>query len=231
MSNARPDVPGGVSIGQAAALFGLAPSTLRWWEARRVLPEPPRVNGCRVYSETGLRQIGLAYLCCVVGEMPLDQAAVVVSGGGDRDWREAVLRHAASIEATMRRLRSARGYLLHLSQCPDEDIVEQCSDLDDELLRHTPRRLVTRHGLVEAAAALAPGGPPRSRRDETTAARDETDPATDCAWCARPLSQTGRGRRRRYCSRACRQKAHRARAAGGVGRGEPGRSDATVGDQ
>ncbi|WP_232667341.1 MerR family DNA-binding transcriptional regulator [Pseudonocardia sp. TRM90224] len=196
--------PTGVSIGQAAALYDLAPSTLRWWEEQRVLPEPPRVNGRRVYGETELRRIGLAYLCCVTGAMPLEQASVVTSGIRNRDWQSTVERHAAVIEEKIAELRNAREYLLHLMQCPDENVVESCSFLDEELMSHTPRRLVPTSGLVAAAQlASAPRG-----RDEMSPSRDET-PDHRCAVCAGPLTQPARGRRRTFCSRACRQRNYR----------------------
>jgi MerR family copper efflux transcriptional regulator len=145
----------GVSIGQAAALYGLAPSALRWWESQGALPDPPRVNGRRVYTETELRRIGLAYLCCVVGAMPLEQASVVTSGSRNRHWQSTVKRHTELIEEKIRQLQSAHAYLLHLLQCPDDDIVRECPDLDDELMRHTPRRRIATQGLVAAAQSVA----------------------------------------------------------------------------
>ncbi|MFI9556487.1 MerR family DNA-binding transcriptional regulator [Nonomuraea endophytica] len=195
------DEPLGVSIGQAAALYGLAPSTLRWWESQGVLPEPPRVNGRRVYTETGLRRIGLAYLCCVTGAMPLEQASVVTAGSRNRQWQEMVKRHAELIEEKIRHLRSAHGYLLHLLLCPDDDIVSECPDLDGELVSHTPRGLIPAQGLVAAA---------QSSRDEICSPRDERAvPADRCAACQGPFTQPARGRRRKYCSPACRQRLYR----------------------
>lgn len=201
MSNGAMDEPLGVSIGQAAALYGLAPSTLRWWESQGVLPEPPRVNGRRVYTETGLRRIGLAYLCCVTGAMPLEQASVVTAGSRNRHWQDTVRRHAELIEERIRHLRSAQDYLLHLLLCPDDDIVGECPDLDGELVSHTPRGLVPAQGLVAAA---------RSTRDETPSPRDEkAGPADRCAVCGESFAQPARGRRRTYCSPACRQRSYR----------------------
>ncbi|GAA1079482.1 MerR family DNA-binding transcriptional regulator [Nocardiopsis composta] len=156
MSNGETGDRPGVTIGRAAALYGLAPSTLRWWESQQVLPEPPRANGRRVYTEAELRRIGLAYLCCVVGAMPLEQASAVTSGRGNRDWRRAVERHVGLIEEEVRRLRGAHGYLLHLLHCPDDDIVEQCPDLDGELMSRTPRGLAAGQSLVAAAQSAPP---------------------------------------------------------------------------
>lgn len=202
----------GVSIGRAAALFGLAPSTLRWWESQGVLPEPPRVNGRRVYGETELRRIGLAYLCCVTGAMPLDQATVVTSGSRDRDWHGTVRRHAGEIEERIRRLRSAHTYLLHLLQCPDDDMVAQCTELDGELIRHTPRGHAPPTDLVAAAQSPRAHTTALRERDETSRARDEKPNAGGrCAVCAAPFPRSPRGRRRTYCSRACQQRHYRQR--------------------
>jgi MerR family copper efflux transcriptional regulator len=214
MSNGRVSDPRGVSIGQAAALYGLAPSTLRWWESQGVLPEPPRVNGRRVYTETELRRIGLAYLCCVTGAMPLDQAAAVTSGRRNGHWQSAVQRNAEAIEEKIAELQRARRYLLHLLRCPDDDIVTTCPYLDQELTSHTPRGHVAAPSLV-AAAHSVPRASPARRRDETGSVRDETTtPSSRCAVCARALAQPVRGRRRKYCSHACRQRHHRHTRAG-----------------
>ncbi|MET7767613.1 helix-turn-helix domain-containing protein [Nocardia sp. NPDC005366] len=55
--------------------------------------------------------------------------------------------------------------------------------------------------------------PERSRRNETVA-RDESGAVSHCPICRAPLRRTGMGRPARYCSPACRQKAHRRRHAG-----------------
>ncbi|MCM2388213.1 MerR family transcriptional regulator [Streptomyces albipurpureus] len=213
ISNRPMDDPLGVSIGQAAALYGLAPSTLRWWESQRGLPEPPRVNGRRVYTETELRRIGLAYLCCVVAAMPLEQSSVVTSGSRNRRWQSTVRHHAELIEEKIKQLQSAHAYLLHLLQCPDDDIVSQCPDLDDELMSHTPRRRIATQGLVAAARSISHSEPAQRQRDENGSARDENAaPSGRCAICAGPLNQPARGRRRTYCSRACQQRQYRRNA-------------------
>ncbi|MFI1825476.1 MerR family transcriptional regulator [Streptomyces sp. NPDC020412] len=203
----------GVSIGQAAALYGLAPSALRWWESQRVLPAPPRVRGRRVYTETELRRIGLAYLCCVTGAMPLDEASVVTSGSRNGDWRRTVRQHARVVEEKIEQLQSARAYLLHLLQCPDDDIVDECPELDAELMNHTPRGLVPTEGLVTAARSLPGRTPPSRQRDEKKPLHEEKPPSEGrCAVCSAPFPREPRGRRRTYCSRACQQRQYRRNA-------------------
>ncbi|WP_017596078.1 helix-turn-helix domain-containing protein [Nocardiopsis potens] len=203
----------GVSIGQAAALYGVAPSTLRWWESQRVLPEPPRAGGRRVYTEAELRRVGLAYLCRVTGAMPLEQASVVTSGSRNAHWQRTVKRHAEVLEEKIRELRSAREYLMHLLECPGDDIVEECPWLDGELRDRTPRGRLPEQGLVDAAQSAPRHGPLPGGRDGTGDPCDGTSAAPSrCIVCADAFSQPPTGRRRRYCSRACRQRHYRKNA-------------------
>lgn len=205
---------GGVWIGDAAALYGLAPSTLRWWESQQVLPEPPRANGRRVYTESDLRRIGLAYLCCITSAMPLEQAAVVISGRSNDQWQRTVRGHAGALERKILELQSAHEYLMHLLECPDDDIVDKCPWLDSELLRHTPRGRAPAGSFVDAARSGPQGAHAPHQRDETTAPRDEKEiPFSRCIVCATSFAQSGRGRRRLYCSHACRQRRYRETAA------------------
>ncbi|PRX99707.1 MerR family DNA-binding transcriptional regulator [Allonocardiopsis opalescens] len=198
----------GVRIGEAAALFGLAPSTLRWWERQGVLSPSAGQGGRRRYREPELRRLGLAYLCRVTGMMPLDSTAVVASGrAGLAAWRGTMAAEAAELGRRIERLTAARSYLLELLRCHDDDPA-QCPYLDPELDRHTPRGRLPAPDLVTAARAAR-------RRDEkppAAAARDENRP---CPCCRRPVPRPARGRPRTYCTHACRQRAYRARRAAG----------------
>jgi MerR family copper efflux transcriptional regulator len=142
-----------VQIGQAAALFGLAPSTVRWWEKQGVLPPSNQAAGKRRYDRTDLRRIGLAYLCSVTGMMPLEQTAIVTSGDTDNaDWQGAVRAQIGRLDEHRARLQSARDYLEHLLTCTSDDPTADCPHLDDELIQHTPRRRFAESDIVEAAA-------------------------------------------------------------------------------
>lgn len=141
-----------VLIGEAAALFDLAPSTVRWWEKEGVLPPSRQAGGKRRYHRADLRRIGLAYLCAVTGMMPLDQAAIVSNGQSDNDeWHRAVRAQIARLDEQCARLQSARDYLAHLLTCTSDDPTVDCPHLEDELRRHTPRGRVDATDLVEAA--------------------------------------------------------------------------------
>ncbi|MGH3726235.1 MAG: MerR family transcriptional regulator [Mycobacterium sp.] len=193
-----------MNIGEASALYGLAPSTLRWWEKQGVLNSPTHNSGRRTYTERDLRRIGIAYLCCITGMMPLRQAAVVTSHTTQPDtWRNAVTEQVADISARIDRLDRAREYLGHLLTCTNEDIVD-CPYLDGELRIRTPRGRAGGTDLVSAA---------RSVCYESTPVRDETAAGgpTTCTFCGCQLTTHGKGRPQRYCSPACKQRAYRQR--------------------
>ncbi|MFI0482532.1 MerR family transcriptional regulator [Actinomadura sp. 9N215] len=208
-----------VTIGEAAALYGLTPSTLRWWEGQGLLDPPARAGGKRLYRDADLRRIGLIYLCCVTGLMPLDEAAAVTSGDTDRrTWRRTIARHIARLEQLIEQTDAARNFLSHLLRCEADDMAA-CPVLDGELAARTPRGRVHDTDLVHAAA-VARAGPVRSpatpRRDEkpgTGGTRDE-NAHPRCPGCGQTVARHARGRPRVYCSRACQQRAYRTRRPG-----------------
>ncbi|WP_242907727.1 MerR family transcriptional regulator [Actinomadura terrae] len=206
-----------VLIGEAAALYDIAPSAVRWWERLGVLNPPARDGGKRVYRDADLRRMGIAYLCCMVGKMPLDQAAVVTSGKSTRDaWQRTVGEQIDQLSQQIARLEAARSYLRHLLNCEDDDMA-QCAYLEGELLARTPRGRIAETDLVTAARTAHQGEQPRGEappRDENLADHSSRDENLGrCAACAKPVTRASRGRPRKYCSRACRQRAYRARSA------------------
>ncbi|MEX5634477.1 MerR family transcriptional regulator [Parafrankia sp. FMc2] len=232
-------------IGEAAALFGLAPSTLRWWERQGVVSRPGPGGSQRLYCDLDLRRIGLAYLCCITGGMPLESAAVVTSTGTDAEcWQRTVREKLSDLDRQIERMKSAREYLSGLLRCSDDDPV-QCPYLDAELLLRTPRGRFPTQDLVSAARSAAagsegpprpvgaarPGGPGGADHPGAVGAPVQPDTLGDtrqsatertpvCAYCAGPLAQASRGRPRQYCTRACQQQAYRVRRR--EGRGQAG---------
>lgn len=202
----------GLSIGDVSTLYELPPSTLRWWEKLGVLAEPDRVGGRRVYDEQALRRVGLAYLCCVVGRMPLVAAAVITSGrAANDDWRHAVDEQIGRLDEQIAQLEQARAYLGRLRQCTDDDPATHCPYLVDEIREYTPRGRTWRPAgdaagnVAERAVVLVAGQAPD---DETSAGR-----VASCRHCGGALEQPRRGRRRDYCSQRCRQRAYRQRSS------------------
>ncbi|MET9966657.1 MerR family transcriptional regulator [Streptomyces sp. NPDC006356] len=176
------------TIGEAAALFGLAPSTLRWWE-KQGLVKPKRQGAARrLYGREELRRIALVHICRNMGLMPLDAITAVLDvGAGPGRWQETIGDHIETLDDQIRRITAARAYLTHMLGCRHDDPT-RCPHLDEEIRRHTPWQ------------------PVRDERQETR--RDERRP---CPVCGKAVPGSGTGRPRTYCSNACRQRAHRAR--------------------
>ncbi|WP_433327414.1 MerR family transcriptional regulator [Spirillospora sp. CA-294931] len=207
----------GVRIGEAAALYDLAPSTLRWWERQGVLTGPARSGDRRLYRERDLRRLGLVYLCRVTGMMPLDRVAVVTSKRTTNleVWRGALSEQIDFLEERIARMRDARDYLTALLRCEHDDPA-RCPSLDIELTRRTPRGRVRHHSLVAAARAAGTGaGRPAAEpaRDEKKPAEKVGDESPPCPGCGHAVPRATRlGRPRTYCSATCRQRAYRRRA-------------------
>jgi DNA-binding transcriptional MerR regulator len=116
----------GQSVGDVAARFGVAVSTLHWWEKSGLLA-PQRRSGRRVYHEVDLRRIALIQLLQGTAGMNLPDIAAVLDGGhGDRHWREIVQDRVAVCEQQFARLEAVRAYLTHLWTCPSEHLTEEC---------------------------------------------------------------------------------------------------------
>lgn len=211
----------GVRIGEAAALYDLAPSTLRWWEKRGVLTAPAHQGRQRLYREHDLRRLGLAYLCCVTGMMPLDSAAIVTSKRANRDaWQHTIREQVTRLEQQIEQMEAAHDYLSHMLRCEDDDIVKDCPVLDSELTVHTPRGRIHNPDLITAARAARSidhrhlaETPHRDEKPANDNRRDENSVALvpTCPSCERPVAQPPRGRPRKYCSHACQQRTYRVR--------------------
>jgi len=201
-----------LSIGDVSALYDLSPSTLRWWENLGVLADPDRVGGRRVYDAQDVRRVGLAYLCCVVGRMPLAAAAVITSGRAANDeWRHAVDEQIGRLGEQIAQLEQARAYLGRLRQCTDDDPARHCPYLADEIREYTPTGRTRRPAgnvagnVAEPAVVLVAD---HASDDETPTGR-----VASCRHCGGLLEHPRRGRRRDYCSQRCRQRAYRQRSS------------------
>ncbi len=126
-----------VTIGEAAARFGLAASTLRYWEERGVLRPAERQSGRRVYGPEQLRRIALIQIWQDTGTMTLDEIAAVLAGRSDAgDWREAIQHRMTAVDEQIERLTTARSYLAHYLGCPRDHPADDCPKVRGEVERH-----------------------------------------------------------------------------------------------
>jgi DNA-binding transcriptional MerR regulator len=132
-SPASPLSPSAYGIGDVAARFGVAVSTLRWWEHCGLLT-PARTSGRRVYGDADLRRIALIQLLQRAAMMSLPEIAALLAGSSaDQDWRTAVHSRVAECEDQIARLTAARGYLTHLLDCPSDHPTDRCPYLAAEI--------------------------------------------------------------------------------------------------
>ncbi|MGW0760709.1 helix-turn-helix domain-containing protein [Streptomyces sp. NPDC002814] len=120
-------------IGEVAARFDIAVSTLRWWEKCGLL-SPARASGRRVYGDSDVRRIALIQLLQRTTLMSLPEISALLAGTSkDGDWRTAVKGRVTECEAQLARLTAARAYLAHLLDCPNDHPTDQCPHLAEEL--------------------------------------------------------------------------------------------------
>ena len=134
-----------IGIGEAAAKFGLAVSTLRYWEGRGLVT-PARLRGTwRRYGADELHRIGLIQMWRDTGMLSLDEIAAVLAGTvPDRGWRTAVIGRLAVLSEQQCRLAAARDHLEHLLTCPEDHPAQRCP----HLRRMTSERMAATAGRV-----------------------------------------------------------------------------------
>jgi DNA-binding transcriptional MerR regulator len=142
VSSSRVEVKSGLAggeswaIGEVSALFGLNPSTLRYWEDEGLLVPAGRRSGRRVYVRENLRRIALIVRARDTGLMGLREIQAILDGDTDQgDWHDAVQSRLDAIDRQRARLETARGYLTHIISCPSDHPADNCPYLASELDR------------------------------------------------------------------------------------------------
>lgn len=139
-----------VPIGAAARRFGVAVSTLRYWEERGLLEPAVRQGGRRWYGPNEMHRIGLIRMWQDTGLMSLDEIAALFAGAdGERGWREIVLDRISAIDVQIERLSTGRSHLEHLLNCPQDNPAAECPHL---------------RGVTSSWAEGSSAAPERSRR-------------------------------------------------------------------
>jgi MerR family copper efflux transcriptional regulator len=121
------------SIGEVARRFGVAVSTLRWWEKQGLLVPSCRESGRRRYDAAAVRRIALIQLLQQTALMSLDEIRTVLSDGRSGAWRETVRARLAVCDEQLVRLQAAQAYLSHALRCRRDDPVGGCPRLAEEI--------------------------------------------------------------------------------------------------
>jgi MerR family transcriptional regulator, redox-sensitive transcriptional activator SoxR len=104
-----------LTIGEAARLAGVPPSTLRYWETAGLLKAPGRVGGKRRYDGEGMRQIEMVALAKRAG-FSLAEIRVILSGLSSKAppseiWRTLASDKLPEVEQTLAEAQVMKGIL------------------------------------------------------------------------------------------------------------------------
>lgn len=116
-----------LTIGQVAARAGLNVSALRYYEAKGILPAPPRVGGQRRYGEETLARLGVIDVAKRAG-FSLDEIRVLLAASDAGEPAHERLQELArgklpEVEDLIARSNRVRGWLQAATVC-------ECHTLD-----------------------------------------------------------------------------------------------------
>lgn len=110
-----------LSIGDAAARFGLATHVLRHWEDLGLLGPQRDGGGRRRYGDDDLVRIAVILRSKAAG-MTLDQIAVLLDDDHGPKRHAVLQEHLAELDRRMEEMRLSRAMTLHAFECEAHDI-------------------------------------------------------------------------------------------------------------
>lgn len=120
-------------IGEVARRFGVAVSTLRYYDELGLLEPAERRGAGRHYAAAQLERLALIQML-QGGGLTLDEIAELIAGpGAGRTWRQVLDARLGELDRQIERMRAARATLAHLRQCPDPDPIRECPYLAADL--------------------------------------------------------------------------------------------------
>lgn len=122
-----------MKIGEVAALAGVRPSAIRYYERIGLLPKTERIAGQRVFDSSVLRRLALIDVSRRAG-LSLDEIRTLLDTGGDplsTRLRELATRKLPEIEALVRRGEEMRSWLKAAQCCTCKEI-EECALFDPD---------------------------------------------------------------------------------------------------
>lgn len=138
------------SIGQVAAAAGLAPSAIRYYERRGLIPKPMRRSGHRRYSQEIFARLALIQMCKRLG-FELAEVELLVIGLKNRDrstkqFRQLAANEAEKVEKSIEQAQRIQSLLAKAIAC-------NCATLEECALRHE------RAGCSRVCCDRESGGP------------------------------------------------------------------------
>src|SRR6266498_3026275 len=105
-----------LTIGEVARQAGLKASAIRYYESVGLLPEPERVGGQRRYDGDTLQRLRAIEVAKHAG-FSLDEARVLLAGGGGAQLRTLAQRKLPEVDELIARAQAMRAWLVTASGC------------------------------------------------------------------------------------------------------------------
>ncbi|MEM9134321.1 MAG: MerR family transcriptional regulator [Actinomycetota bacterium] len=130
-------VPASLTIGRLAELARIPITTLRYYEKRGLLDEPPRVGGRRLYGPDVLMRLMVIRICRVAG-FTLDEIRSVVDDAspGRATTKRIAAERIEAIDHQLTQLDLARSVLAATIDCRCPTVEEcHCGAMDEPVER------------------------------------------------------------------------------------------------
>jgi len=113
-----------ISIGEAAARFGLATSALRYYDECGLVRPASRRRGRRMYGPGELRRLAFIQIAHRLG-LGLDVVRSVLDHPSER-WRRIVREQIGQLDDLIAQARFAQEFLRHALECPSDHPTREC---------------------------------------------------------------------------------------------------------
>ncbi|WP_163510947.1 MerR family transcriptional regulator [Fodinicola acaciae] len=121
------------SISEVSRAFGIAVSTLRYYDELELLKPAERRGNVRYYGEAQLRRLAWIRRLHHDGTVSLADTAALLAAEPRQESRQVLERSIGDIKTRIASLRRAQRLLEHVMSCPRPDPVRHCEKLHAEL--------------------------------------------------------------------------------------------------
>jgi DNA-binding transcriptional MerR regulator len=125
---------GGIAIGQVAEMVGVATSTLRYYERRRLAVADARVSGQRRYKQSTVRRVVFVQMLQDAG-LSLDDIQGVLDADENDSWKQIARQRLAHLDEEIARLHRSRDLLAASLLCRFDHPTDECRIMNDEIDR------------------------------------------------------------------------------------------------
>lgn len=123
-----------MTIGQAAAVVGVATSTLRYYERRGLVVADGRSAGQRRYGPATVRRLVFVQMLQDAG-LSLDDIQGVLDAEDNAGWKDIARERLARLDDELTRLQRSRGLLAGALLCRYDHPLDECRVMNSEIDR------------------------------------------------------------------------------------------------